>query len=262
MLREPDGNAAAAAAAAVAAADRNNCGMSGIREDKDKATRIATVAGGHGERGCVCSSSSNGKELEEGLCDALCEALERVEDADSQLLFYKDLYECEKTVHERKGNIAELGATMALVKGEALQHTPEELPRIAKILAKMGRNPKGPELLLKESHLLIKRIVLCVGGKHNPDTIWSLTLPALDSIPDMYMHQLWDQLRVLINTTTTSPALSTSTSKSSPVVRLNSFDRLATPKQPSFSSSTTAKPRRTTTTVATITSPVSSTINS
>lgn len=53
MLREPDGNAAAAAAAAVAAADRNNCGMSGIREDKDKATRIATVAGGHGERCCV-----------------------------------------------------------------------------------------------------------------------------------------------------------------------------------------------------------------
>jgi hypothetical protein len=88
---------------------------------------------------------------------------------------------------------------MALVKGEVLQHTPEELPRIAKILAQIERNPnEGPELLLKEAHLLIKRIVLLVGGEQKADTIWSLTLPALDNVPDMYMQQLRDQLRVLV----------------------------------------------------------------
>ena len=88
---------------------------------------------------------------------------------------------------------------MALVKGEVLQHTPEELPRIAKIFAQIERKPnEGPELLLKEAHSLIKRIVLRVGGEQKADTIWSLTLPALDSIPDMYMQQLRDQLRVLV----------------------------------------------------------------
>lgn len=145
------------------------------------------------------SSSSSGMELEEGLCDALRKALERIEDTSNQLSYYKDLYKHEKTAHERKGDIAGLEATMALVKGEVLQHTPEELPRIAKVLAQIERNPTdGPELLLKEAHLLIKRIVLRVGGEQKADTIWALTLPALDNIPDHFMHQLRDQLRVLV----------------------------------------------------------------
>jgi hypothetical protein len=42
------------------------------------------------------------------------------------------MYERELAAHERKGVLGPLEATMALLKGEVLQHTPAELAAMAK----------------------------------------------------------------------------------------------------------------------------------
>ncbi len=140
--------------------------------------------------------------LESGLCDALRKALERAEDTGDLLHYYKNLFDQEKAAHDRKGQIAGLEATMALVKGEVLQLTPEELPRISKVLLLIERGNPNPELeaerLLKEAHLLIKRIVIQIAGEQKSDTTWTLTLPALENIPVMYLSQLEQQLQVLV----------------------------------------------------------------
>lgn len=49
-------------------------------------------------------------------------------------------YERELAAHERKGEIGPLEATMALLKGEVIQHTPAELANITKVRQTSSRN--------------------------------------------------------------------------------------------------------------------------
>jgi hypothetical protein len=95
--------------------------------------------------------------------------------------------------HEQgKGADAALELTMGSVKGEIVRHTPGDLPAIIKVVGTMERQP--PEKIFKEAHLLVKRLVVELGGKQGTDTLWTLSSVAIQTIPEHYLNQLGQAL--------------------------------------------------------------------
>ena len=166
--------------------------VAGEAQGQAQATAAGALVGRHAELLRRVRARVARTDVEEAVSCALRKALGVVEALAETSRYYIERYDRELRAHEGKGINSALEATMGTVKGEIVRHTPADLPTIVKAVGMVERQP--PEKLFKESHLLIKRLVVEVAGKQGSDTLWTLSALDIQTIPAHYLTQLGQAL--------------------------------------------------------------------